>query len=85
MWLATYIGVFLINVAVKLANIITEKQIPWLRTFGIIYIVVTMVFLFCWLIYGNVLYYSADNDCELYDATYGLNFIMLMLLIIGYL
>lgn len=35
-----------------------------------------------WLIYGNFLYYSSDNNCK--EDDYFLNYLMLGLLILGY-
>jgi hypothetical protein len=35
-----------------------------------------------WLIYGNVIYYSSTNDCQ--ANAYGLNLLMLLLIVIGY-
>jgi len=36
-----------------------------------------------WLIYGNVLFWSNKNDCSSYSS--GLNFMMLILLVLGYM
>lgn len=38
-----------------------------------------------WLVYGNTLFYSKKNDCEKYEATEGLNDLMQVILILGYL
>ena len=37
-----------------------------------------------WLIYGNVIYFSGSNNCASFDATKGLNTMMLFFLIVGY-
>lgn len=38
-----------------------------------------------WLIYGNVIFYSHDNNCDKHDSSHSLWTIMLVLIIIGYL
>lgn len=37
-----------------------------------------------WLIYGNVIYYSPENNCKELEETKGLNSLMLLFLILGY-
>ena len=37
-----------------------------------------------WLIYGNVLYYSKENNCGDNESSKMLNRLMLLLLVIGY-
>ncbi len=37
-----------------------------------------------WLIYGNFLYYSKENNCEALEPTQNMNRLMLLILIIGY-
>ena len=38
-----------------------------------------------WLIYGNMIYFSDKNNCKLFEATQGLNEMMLVILIVGYI
>jgi len=37
-----------------------------------------------WLIYGNILYFSPENNCKDIEATKPFNSLMLFLLILGY-
>ena len=38
-----------------------------------------------WLVYGNMIYFSDKNDCRNQESTQGLNEMMLVILIIGYI
>lgn len=37
-----------------------------------------------WLIYGNILFYSKENNCDTLEVSQNMNRLMLMILIIGY-
>lgn len=41
--------------------------------------------LLVWLIYGNKLYFSSENDCGIVEGTELLNTIMFLILVLGYL
>jgi hypothetical protein len=43
------------------------------------------VLMTAWLIYGNVLFYSDQNDCALIKGTHGLYGLMFFFIVIGYL
>ena len=42
-------------------------------------------FLLGWLIYGNIIFYSSDDDCDLHADSKSLYYLMFFLLIIGYI
>ena len=38
-----------------------------------------------WLLYGNTIYFSKQNDCDRFEGTQGLNNAMLVVLMVGWL
>ena len=42
-------------------------------------------FMIAWLFYGNLLFYSDENDCSKHSNTQFLNVLMKIILIVGYL
>lgn len=85
MWLTVYFGSLALNMLLKLTNIIFNKKIKWLKYLSNGYTIIMFVFMFCWLIYGNVLYFADENDCGDWETTHGWNIFMLIILIVGYL
>jgi len=85
MWMTVFFSALALNILLKLVNIIFNKRILWLKYLSNGYALVMFVFMFCWLIYGNVLYFSEENDCGDYETTHGWNVFFLIILIIGYI
>ena len=63
-WLVVHISLFMAN---SVARLIMVLVIRHFSTYRVYYNIVSTMFINClivaWLIYGNILYYSEDNDC----------------------
>ena len=63
-WLIVHISLFMAN---SIARLVMVLVIRHFSTWRVYYNIVSTMFINCmivaWLIYGNILYYSEDNDC----------------------
>ena len=79
---AIYLGLFIFNLFMLIVlytcwNDHVKYQIAMYIVFGVL--------LFAWIIYGYVIYFSADNDCQDHPGTSGWLVFMVILLVLGLL
>jgi len=84
MWISVYFGTLGMNSLLKLISAIGHK-FRVLKIIKLVYNILMFLFLFSWLVWGNMLYYSEENDCKEIDETYRYNRMMLLLIIAGYI
>jgi hypothetical protein len=85
MWTLVHLSLFMLNSLSKLLQICVIRYCYRFRVhYNIGSALVVNLTLAGWLIYGNVLYFSAKNDCADISGTRGLASLMLFFLIIGY-
>ena len=57
----------------------------WLKNYSITNLVILIVSIIGWGVYGNVIFFSDKNECGDLDETRGMDYLMLFFLIVGYL
>ena len=63
---------------------LVRRQSSYQGAYSLIaFLIVDGVYL-AWLIYGNLLFYSKENNCETMEGSQNMNRLMLLTLIIGY-
>jgi hypothetical protein len=79
---------FIILACKSLSNlfriVMIRRFFRWAATYSIIQFVVVEGVYLVWLIYGNIIFYSKENNCNQIENTYNLYILMFLLLIIGY-
>ena len=79
---AIYLGLFIFNLFMLIVlyncyNDHIKYQIAMYIVFGVL--------LFAWLIYGYVIYFSSDNDCQEHAGTSGWLIVMVILMVLALL
>lgn len=86
MWLNVFFGLFAFRSAAQLFKIWVIKYFyNHVLMFDIAKLVIIDSCMIGWLVYGNIIYYSKQNDCERVQGTMFLAEFMSCILFIGYL
>ena len=84
-WLLVHISLFMANSVARFLMIVIVRHFDQYRVY---YNIVSTMFINClivgWLIYGNILYFSNENDCLEKPETQSQAYLMLFFLIVGY-
>ena len=57
----------------------------WLTYYSLLSFILFDGIMLGWLIYGNIIFYSNEDDCAIFASSKGLYYLMFFLLIIGYI
>ena len=84
-WMMIYFLIVSMKSLVNLLKIpLVRSQSSYQGAYSLIaFLIVDGVYL-AWLIYGNLLFYSKENNCETMEGSQNMNRLMLLTLIIGY-
>jgi hypothetical protein len=84
-WILIYIILLSCKSLTNLLKIpLIRRQSSYLGSYTLISFLLVDGSYLAWLIYGNVLYYSKENNCGKLDVSKNMNEAMFVLLIIGY-
>lgn len=84
-WNIVYLSSFMANSLLRLGQIAVMRYCPRRKAlYTIACFALVNLFMVAWLIYGNVLFYSEENDCRNFEETLGLSSMMFFFIIIGY-
>ena len=54
-------------------------------TYAILVLLLNIIAFIVWVIYGSIIFFHKNNDCEAIPATQGMDRLMLGLLVVGYI